>query len=99
MKAGTFLKQVRIGPNSVAWRQADIPVWMSSAPLATTPQYIEQYTRHPWPAPALTPSAIQATPWKFSKSSPSSRHTGCRTFLKATSVAVCTATRSRLPCT
>ncbi|MNJ68430.1 Prophage CP4-57 regulatory protein (AlpA) [compost metagenome] len=30
IKEGTFPKQVRIGPNSVAWRQSDISVWMSS---------------------------------------------------------------------
>lgn len=30
IKEGTFPKQVRIGPNSVAWRQSDISVWMSA---------------------------------------------------------------------
>ncbi|MET3051877.1 AlpA family transcriptional regulator [Pseudomonas alkylphenolica] len=30
IKEGTFPKQVRIGPNSVGWRQSDISVWMSS---------------------------------------------------------------------
>ncbi|MBH3430890.1 AlpA family phage regulatory protein [Pseudomonas alkylphenolica] len=29
-KAGTLPKQVRIGANSVAWRQSDISIWMSS---------------------------------------------------------------------
>ncbi|WP_426234341.1 helix-turn-helix transcriptional regulator [Pseudomonas sp. TWP3-2] len=28
MKEGTFPKQVRIGPNSVAWRQSAIAKWM-----------------------------------------------------------------------
>lgn len=30
MKEGTFPKQVKIGPNSVAWRQSDIAQWMAS---------------------------------------------------------------------
>lgn len=30
MREGTFPKQVRIGPNSVAWRQSDISQWMSA---------------------------------------------------------------------
>lgn len=30
IKEGTFPKQVRIGPNSVAWRQSAIVEWMSS---------------------------------------------------------------------
>jgi len=29
MKEGTFQKQIRIGPNSVAWRQSVIAKWMS----------------------------------------------------------------------
>jgi prophage regulatory protein len=29
MKEGTFPKQIRIGPNSVAWRQSVIVKWMS----------------------------------------------------------------------
>ncbi|WP_311885728.1 MULTISPECIES: AlpA family transcriptional regulator [unclassified Pseudomonas] len=28
MKEGTFPKQIRIGPNSVAWRQSAIAKWM-----------------------------------------------------------------------
>lgn len=28
MREGTFPKQIRIGPNSVAWRQSDIATWM-----------------------------------------------------------------------
>jgi prophage regulatory protein len=30
IREGTFPKQVRIGPNSVAWRQSDISQWMST---------------------------------------------------------------------
>ncbi|MEX5503857.1 AlpA family phage regulatory protein [Pseudomonas putida] len=30
IREGTFPKQVKIGPNSVAWRQSDITQWMSS---------------------------------------------------------------------
>lgn len=30
IREGTFPKQVKIGPNSVAWRQSDIAQWMSS---------------------------------------------------------------------
>ncbi len=30
IREGTFPKQVKIGPNSVAWRQSDIALWMSS---------------------------------------------------------------------
>lgn len=33
IREGTFPKQVRIGPNSVAWRQSVIAEWMA----ATTP--------------------------------------------------------------
>ncbi|WP_089394510.1 helix-turn-helix transcriptional regulator [Pseudomonas delhiensis] len=29
VREGSFPKQVRIGPNSVAWRQSDITEWMS----------------------------------------------------------------------
>jgi prophage regulatory protein len=29
MKEGTFPRQIRIGPNSVAWRQSAIVKWMS----------------------------------------------------------------------
>jgi prophage regulatory protein len=29
MKEGTFPRQIRIGPNSVAWRQSAIAKWMS----------------------------------------------------------------------
>lgn len=29
IREGTFPKQVRIGPNSVAWRQSEISRWMS----------------------------------------------------------------------
>ncbi|KRP49044.1 MULTISPECIES: AlpA family transcriptional regulator [Pseudomonas] len=29
IKEGTFPKQIRIGPNSVAWRQSAIAMWMS----------------------------------------------------------------------
>ncbi|MNN82520.1 Prophage CP4-57 regulatory protein (AlpA) [compost metagenome] len=28
IREGTFPKQVRIGPNSVAWKQSDIADWM-----------------------------------------------------------------------
>ncbi|MBN4165032.1 AlpA family transcriptional regulator [Pseudomonas fulva] len=30
IREGTFPKQVKIGPNSVAWRQSDITQWMTS---------------------------------------------------------------------
>lgn len=30
IRQGTFPKQVRIGPNSVAWRQSEIVEWMHS---------------------------------------------------------------------
>ena len=30
IREGTFPKQVRIGPNSVAWRQSDIYHWMTN---------------------------------------------------------------------
>lgn len=30
MRAGTFPRQVRLGPNSVAWLQSDISDWMTS---------------------------------------------------------------------
>nr|WP_240539533.1 MULTISPECIES: AlpA family phage regulatory protein [Pseudomonas] len=30
IREGTFPKQVRIGPNSVAWRQSAIAEWMTS---------------------------------------------------------------------
>lgn len=30
IREGTFPKQVRIGPNSVAWRQSAIADWMTS---------------------------------------------------------------------
>ncbi len=30
MREGTFPRQVRIGPNSVAWLQSDISAWMSA---------------------------------------------------------------------
>ncbi|HEX8542706.1 MAG TPA: AlpA family transcriptional regulator [Pseudomonas sp.] len=29
IKEGTFPKQVRIGPNSVAWRESEISQWMA----------------------------------------------------------------------
>lgn len=29
IREGTFPKQIRIGPNSVAWRQSAITMWMS----------------------------------------------------------------------
>lgn len=29
IKEGTFPKQVRIGPNSIAWHQSDTSVWVS----------------------------------------------------------------------
>lgn len=32
IREGTFPKQVKIGPNSVAWRQSDITQWMTSFP-------------------------------------------------------------------
>ena len=28
MREGTFPKQIKIGPNSVAWRQSEIAQWM-----------------------------------------------------------------------
>ena len=31
IREGTFPKQVRIGPNSVAWRQSAISQWMTTA--------------------------------------------------------------------
>ncbi|MFC6339948.1 AlpA family phage regulatory protein [Pseudomonas sp. CCM 7891] len=46
IREGRFPKQVRIGPNSVAWRQSAISQWIATAPLATTNQYIDQYTKH-----------------------------------------------------
>ncbi|EKT4554048.1 AlpA family transcriptional regulator [Pseudomonas putida] len=30
MRKGTFPRQVRLGPNSVAWLQSDISDWMTS---------------------------------------------------------------------
>lgn len=30
IREGSFPKQIRIGPNSVAWRQSDITKWMSN---------------------------------------------------------------------
>jgi prophage regulatory protein len=30
IKEGTFPKQVRIGPNSVGWRQSEISQWMNA---------------------------------------------------------------------
>ncbi|WP_060538537.1 helix-turn-helix transcriptional regulator [Pseudomonas putida] len=30
MRDGTFPKQVRLGPNSVAWLQSDISAWMTA---------------------------------------------------------------------
>jgi len=30
IREGTFPKQLRIGPNSVAWRQSEIIEWMNS---------------------------------------------------------------------
>ncbi|MBC3493577.1 helix-turn-helix transcriptional regulator [Pseudomonas taiwanensis] len=30
IREGTFPKQVKIGPNSVAWRQSDITQWMTA---------------------------------------------------------------------
>ncbi|MFG0684947.1 helix-turn-helix transcriptional regulator [Pseudomonas sp. WSY_20] len=30
MREGTFPKQVKLGPNSVAWLQSDISAWMTS---------------------------------------------------------------------
>ncbi|MGH8419982.1 MAG: helix-turn-helix transcriptional regulator [Pseudomonas sp.] len=29
IREGTFPRQIRIGPNSVAWRQSEISQWMS----------------------------------------------------------------------
>jgi prophage regulatory protein len=46
IREGTFPKQVRIGPNSVAWRQSAIAQWMIDLPPATTNQYIDQYTKN-----------------------------------------------------
>lgn len=33
IREGTFPKQLRIGPNSVAWRQSEIVEWMNSFTL------------------------------------------------------------------
>ncbi|MCE0975121.1 helix-turn-helix transcriptional regulator [Pseudomonas putida] len=30
MREGTFPKQLKLGPNSVAWLQSDISAWMTS---------------------------------------------------------------------
>lgn len=30
IREGSFPKQVRIGPNSVAWRQSDVALWMKN---------------------------------------------------------------------
>lgn len=30
MREGTFPKQVKLGPNTVAWRQSEISSWMDS---------------------------------------------------------------------
>lgn len=34
MRDGTFPKQVRLGPKSVAWRTSDIARWIDSLPAA-----------------------------------------------------------------
>ena len=39
IREGTFPKQVRIGPNSVAWRQSDIAHWMDD-PLPSNDQSV-----------------------------------------------------------
>ncbi|BBP82415.1 DNA-binding protein [Pseudomonas sp. Pc102] len=39
MSDGTFPKQVRIGTNSVAWRQSDIVEWMAN-PTASSDQSV-----------------------------------------------------------
>lgn len=37
MREGTFPRQIRIGPNSVAWRQSDIERWISSLHVGGPP--------------------------------------------------------------
>ncbi|SFP38407.1 transcriptional regulator, AlpA family [Geopseudomonas sagittaria] len=41
MREGTFPKQVKLGPNSVAWRQSDIATWMASL-TASNDQSVHQ---------------------------------------------------------
>jgi prophage regulatory protein len=41
MREGTFPKQVKLGPNSVAWRQSDIATWMASL-AASNDQSVHQ---------------------------------------------------------
>ncbi|MHC6224991.1 helix-turn-helix transcriptional regulator [Pseudomonas sp. X10] len=99
IREGTFPKQVKIGPNSVVWRQSDITQWMTSFPPTTANQYIEQYTETPDSAQALTSSALQVHLWKSSKSLLSSQPTACPTSPPDTSAGACMAIHSRSPCT
>lgn len=36
MREGTFPRQVRLGPNSVAWLQSSISEWMTSVAASTS---------------------------------------------------------------
>lgn len=38
MREGTFPRQVRLGPNSVAWLQSDISKWMTSLVTSSSSQ-------------------------------------------------------------
>lgn len=38
MREGTFPRQVRLGPNSVAWLQSDISEWMTSVASSSSSQ-------------------------------------------------------------
>ncbi|HEP9601813.1 TPA: AlpA family phage regulatory protein [Pseudomonas aeruginosa] len=38
MREGTFPRQVRLGPNSVAWRQSDIARWVESPSTYSVPE-------------------------------------------------------------
>ena len=38
MREGTFPRQVRLGPNSVAWLQSDISNWMTSLVTSSSSQ-------------------------------------------------------------
>ncbi len=92
IKEGTFPKQVRIGPNSVAERQSDISQWMTELPpQATTNQYIDQYTQNGDLLAGPVYQALQVIHWKFLKSLLLSLRTGCLMFQKVTSAAGCTA--------
>lgn len=38
MREGTFPRQLRLGPNSVAWLQSDISEWMTSVVTSSASQ-------------------------------------------------------------